>query len=48
VAEYYEGVGGGVMFMENIELLIFSTPVKCLEVRGQVVEMNGGPKFRPK
>jgi hypothetical protein len=42
VAEYYAGVQGGVMFMENIDLLIFSTPVKCLEVRGQVVDMNEG------
>jgi hypothetical protein len=40
VGEYYEGVGEG-MFAENIELLIFSTPVKCLGVRGRVVEMNG-------
>src|SRR3954469_1853868 len=30
VAEYYAGVEGGVMFAENIELIIFSTPVKCL------------------
>jgi hypothetical protein len=28
------------MFMENIELLIFSTPVKCLGVRGRVVDMS--------
>jgi hypothetical protein len=48
VAEYYEGVEGGVMFAENIELIIFSTPVKCLEVRGRVVDMSGEPKFRPK
>ena len=41
VAEYYEGVRKE-MFMENIELLIFSTPVRCLGVRGQVVEMIGG------
>jgi hypothetical protein len=40
VAEYYEGVEGGVMFAENIELLIFSTPVRCLGVRGQVVDMS--------
>lgn len=37
LAEYYEGVG---MFAENIELLIFSTPVKCLGVR--VVDMSEG------
>ena len=40
VAEYYEGVAGGVMFAENIELLIFSTPVRCLRVSGRVVDMN--------
>jgi hypothetical protein len=40
VAEYYAGVKGGVMFAENIDLLIFSTPVKCLVVRGQVVDMS--------
>ena len=28
------------MFDENIELLIYSTPVKCLSVRMRVVEMN--------
>jgi hypothetical protein len=39
VAEYYEGVRE-VMFMENIELIIFSTPVRCLNIRGRVVEMN--------
>jgi hypothetical protein len=41
VAEYYEGMRE-VMFMENIELLIFSTPVKCLVVRGQIIDMNDG------
>jgi hypothetical protein len=39
VAEYYTGLEGET-FMENIELLIFSTPVKCLGVRGRVVEMS--------
>lgn len=39
VAEYYEGVGEG-MFDENIELLIYSTPMKCLAVRMRVVEMS--------
>lgn len=39
VAEYYEGMRE-VMFMENIELLIFSTPVRCLGVRGQVVNIS--------
>jgi hypothetical protein len=39
-AEYYAGVEGGLMFAENIELLIFSTPVKCLAVRGRVVDMS--------
>lgn len=42
VAEYYESVRGGVMFAENIELLICSTPVRCLGVRWRVVEMSGG------
>lgn len=41
VAEYYEGVERGVMFAENIELLIFSTPVRCLAVRWRVVDMSG-------
>jgi len=41
VAEYYEGVGGGVMFAENIELLIYSTLVRCLGVRWRVVEIKG-------
>lgn len=36
VAEYYEGIEGEAMFEENIELLIFSTPVKCLVVKGRV------------
>jgi hypothetical protein len=40
VAGYYAGVQGGLMYAENIELLIFSTPVKCLAVRGRVVDMN--------
>jgi hypothetical protein len=40
VAAYYELVKEGVMFAENIELLIFSTPVRCLGVRGRVVDMN--------
>jgi hypothetical protein len=38
-AEYYEGMRE-VMFMENIDLLIFSTPVRCLGVRGRVVDMH--------
>jgi hypothetical protein len=41
VAEYYEGMRE-MMFMENIDLLIFSTPVKCLGVRGRVVDMSEG------
>lgn len=40
VAEYYEGLEGET-FAEHIELLIFSTPVKCLVVRGRVVDING-------
>jgi hypothetical protein len=39
VAEYYSGVREG-MFDENIELLIYSTPVKCLAVRMRVVEIS--------
>lgn len=39
VAEYYEGMGE--MFADHIELLIYSTPVKCLEVRGRVADMSG-------
>src|SRR5215210_1507385 len=39
VAAYYAGVEGG-MFAENIELIIFSTPVRCLKVRGQVIGMT--------
>ena len=42
VAEYYEFVKEGVMFAENIDMLIFSTPVRCLGVRGRVVDMNEG------
>ena len=41
VGEYYEGVREG-MFDENIELLIYSTPVKCLAVRMRVVEVSEG------
>lgn len=41
VAEYFAGVREG-MFAENIELLIFSTPVRCVGVRWRVVEMSGG------
>jgi hypothetical protein len=47
VAEYYEGVREG-MFDENVELLIYSTPVKCLAVRMRMVEMSeegGSDKF---
>jgi hypothetical protein len=40
VAEYYAGVQGGVMFMENIDLLIFSTPVRCLVVSERVVDVS--------
>jgi hypothetical protein len=42
VAEYYECVKEGLMFAENIDMLIFSTPVRCLNVRGRVVDMNEG------
>jgi hypothetical protein len=38
--EYYAGVGKET-FMENIDLLIYSTPVKCLVVRGRVVDITG-------
>lgn len=40
ITEYYAGVEGEEMFTENIDLLLFSTPVKCLGVRGQVVGVN--------
>jgi hypothetical protein len=40
VAEYYEGVREET-FAENIELLIYSTPVRCLGVRWRVEEMSG-------
>jgi hypothetical protein len=39
VGEYYAGVRED-MFMENIELMIFSTPVRCLAVKGRVVDMS--------
>jgi hypothetical protein len=39
---YYACVERGVMFAENIDLLIYSTPVKCLVVRGRVVDMSEG------
>jgi hypothetical protein len=41
VAEYYAGGREGT-FADHIELMIYSTPVKCLEVRGRVVDMNEG------
>ncbi len=40
VAEYYERVRED-MFAENIDLLIYSTPVRCLGVRWGAVEING-------
>jgi hypothetical protein len=40
VAEYYEGVEGDEMFVESIDLLLFSTPVKCLAVGMRVIEMS--------
>lgn len=40
VAEYYEGVEGGEVFVENIDLLLFSTPVKCLAVGMRVVDTS--------
>lgn len=40
VAEYYAGVEGEEMFTENIDLLLFSTPVKCLAVGMRVIEMS--------
>jgi len=42
VAAYYAGVKEGVMFAGNIELLIYSTPVRCLGVGWRVVEMGCG------
>lgn len=40
ITAFYAGIEGEDMFVENIDLLLFSTPVKCLEVRGRVVDMN--------
>jgi hypothetical protein len=40
MVEYFAPVERGVMFAENIELLIFSTPVRCLMVRARVADMN--------
>jgi hypothetical protein len=40
LAEFYAGVEGEEMLIENIDLLLYSTPVKCLEVRGRVVDMS--------
>lgn len=42
VAEYYAGIEGEEMLIENIDLLLFSTPVKCLGVSGRVVDINEG------
>jgi hypothetical protein len=39
-AEFYAFVEGEEMFVENIDLLLFSTPVKCLMVRARVADMN--------
>ena len=40
MAEYYAGVESEEMFTEKIDLLLFSTPVKCFGVRGRVVGVN--------
>lgn len=40
VAEYYREVEGDEMFTENIDLLLFSTPMKCLGVSVRVVDMS--------
>jgi hypothetical protein len=39
-AEYYGEVGGGGTFTENIDLLLFSTPLKCMGVKGRVEEVK--------
>jgi hypothetical protein len=39
-AEFYAVVEGEEMFTENIDLLLFSTPVKCLMVMARVADMN--------
>lgn len=39
-AEYYAGVEGEEMFIENIDLLLFSTPVKCVGVGARVVDVK--------
>jgi hypothetical protein len=40
VAEYYGEVKGEEMFTENIDLLLYSTPVKCMGVKGRVEEVK--------
>ena len=40
VVEYYAGIEGEDMFDENIDLLLFSTPVRCLGVKGRMVDVN--------
>jgi hypothetical protein len=42
VTEYYKEVEGDEMFTENIDLLLYSTPVKCLGVKGHVEDKRGG------
>jgi hypothetical protein len=40
-AEYYGEVEGGEVFTENIDMVLYSTPVKCIGVKGGVVDIKG-------
>lgn len=40
IAEYYEGVEGDAMFTESSDLLLYSTPLKCLEVKLIVIDID--------
>jgi hypothetical protein len=42
VAECYGEVEGDEMFTENIDLVLYSTPVKCMGVKGRVVDISEG------
>jgi hypothetical protein len=40
VTEFYTDLEGEDMFIENIDLLLFSTPVKCVGVGARVVDVH--------
>jgi hypothetical protein len=40
--EYYGEVEAAEMFTENMDLVLYSTPVKCIGVKGRVVEIKEG------